>query len=656
MGRTVRWVAGAVAALAAMVAGPTAAHAQDFLLQQDYRVVEGTPGFVTVTITRTLAYLDTDVFWRTVDGSAIGGSDFTAVASGSVHFSPSDSSKTVSVTILNDGTPEQATTLQDEVFFVELTGVAGVGVIQKGRASVTIVDDDRSLPGAQFLSVVSDGTATTGRNRLQWRVPAGQPNAPAQFQIRWDKGPTSCIFPANTTAGIGGTIIAANLPGAVQSFPHSVVAPPHEVWCYSIFTLFPAQSSEIAKVKTKTFDSNAERVKWTYTDSAALPNVAPPTVGQDAIYSADNDGVLHAMQRGTGATAGQWPSTWNPVALGRIAHNRSPVVPLTGGSRLFVGTEIGEVHSVDGRIGTVMWSRSQIFGGSQLMPGSSTGTQATAALLLKGYGGSNDLLLVGTATGASNTKFFALNPATGATIDDYPNGTTDTFPGNVENVYGMPVVDYTSNRVYFGTTGTNPGGYTLWSLDLGPMGSPDLTLTPPGVLPWNPKPLGSGVGTVGSLVLRNGRLYLGTGSGAASEMHSLRISDGGLYSYVHGDGQANGFPWPDRRNGRLYFSTATKVHALNDDGSSLAPDLGWVSGPLTMTNPSIVLQRPGTDELYVGDGLGRLVRINAATGMQVSAVTLDAGAIIGAPSLDNVYNLLLVGSDKGVIYAVQVAF
>ena len=164
MGRTLRWVVRAVVGLAACVAGPAAAQAQDFLLQQDYRVVEGPPP-VTITITRTFPGLDTDVFWRTVAGSAVGGSDFVPVASDFVHFGPSDTSKTINVTIVSDGTPEPGTGVQDEVFFVELTGVSGVGAIQDAWASVTIVDDDRSQPGAQFLSVVSDGTSTSGRNR-----------------------------------------------------------------------------------------------------------------------------------------------------------------------------------------------------------------------------------------------------------------------------------------------------------------------------------------------------------------------------------------------------------------------------------------------------------------------------------------------------------
>jgi hypothetical protein len=636
--------------LIAVLSGPGPARAQDFYFAQDVTAVEGS-GSVALTILRTNPAFTTDVFYRTVSGSAAAGSDFSPVST-FVTFSSSDTIKTIFVPIVNDSTPEPSatTTLPDEYFFVELYAVSGAGMILDGRATVRILDDDRSLAGAQLLSVVTDGTDTSGRNRLQWRVPAGQPNPPTEFHIRWDKGP-SCSFPADTAGGIGGTgNFTANAPGAAQGYTHTVVTP-HDTWCYSIFTFYPAQSPERVTVKTKTFDS-AGALKWTLTNTAALPSLAPPTVGQDAVYSLDNDGVLHAMQR-SGVQAGWWPGTWNPLMLGGVTSSRSPAVPLPSGWRLLVGTENGEIHAVDGQTGFLQWSRSAAFGNSQLMT-SSVGPQAAPALLLRSFGGLNDLLLVGTATGASNTKFFALDPQTGATRDEYPNG-GDAPPGIIENVYGMAVVDYAANRVYFGTTGSG-ASFTLWSLTLGPMGTPDLTLTPSGTLTWNPAVLGSMTGTSGSPVLRNGHIYLGTGSGASGAMHSLRISDGVVRSHLHGDGQAKSFPWPDRRNGRIYFSTTGFVHALNDDGSSFGPDPGWVAGPLPMTNPSPVLHRPGTDELYVGDGAGRLVRINASTGEQVGAIALDAGSVIGAPSLDNVNNLLLVGSDKGVIYAVSVGF
>jgi len=368
--------------------------------------------------------------------------------------------------------------------------------------------------------------------------------------------------------------------------------------------------------------------------------VVPPTVGADAIYTVGTDGVVHAMQRGD--TGGTWPPNWEPVGLGRPAHNRSPVVPMADGPRLFIGTESGEVHAVDGRTGAILWSRSQKFNNTQLMPGASTGVQATPAGLFKAWGGENDLILVGTSIAAVGTKFFALSPATGATIDDFPSG-GDVPPGPVDNVLGMAVVDYgVPNRVYFGTTG---GTCTLWSLDLGVAGAPDLTMSG---LAWSPKPLGAG--TMGSPVSRGGRLYLDVDTGAAASLYALTVADGSLSApYNHGDGPVKGFPWPDRRDTRLYFATDNKVHGVRDDGPTISP----LWSPITVNSPSIVLQRPGTDELFAGNGIGQLLKIDVVSRAVAPIQLTNAAVQIGAPSLDGSHNLIHVGSAKGVIYAVR---
>jgi len=76
---------------------------------------------------------------------------------------------------------------------------------------------------------------------------------------------------------------------------------------------------------------------------------------------------------------------------------------------------------------------------------------------------------------------------------------------------------------------------------------------------------------------------------------------------------------------------------------------------------SIALFRPGTDELYVGvrDHLGAasLLRINTATGSVAASVSLETSALtVGAPSLDVGYGVAHVGSELGVLYAVQLPF
>jgi hypothetical protein len=285
------------------------------------------------------------------------------------------------------------------------------------------------------------------------------------------------------------------------------------------------------------------------------------------------------------------------------------------------------------------------------MPGS-IGTQATFAGIFKAWGGKNDLILVGTANSSSDTAFFALDPATGAIIDYYPNGPVgpaDTPPDKIRNVYGMAAVDYgATNRVYFGAAGTG-SEFTLWSLDTGLLNAPNLTLS---AQAWNPKSLNSG--TNACPVLRGGRFYIGTIDG---KVHSLRLADGVLSSLDVG-GEVKSFLFPDRRNGNLYFSTTNgMVLGVRDDLEPANPNLNSLWLVDDIPNPSIVLLRPNSDDLYVGGGNGRLYKINVASPDPKGTKTyvqLEPGAVtIGAPSFDATHNLILVGSTSGVIYAVR---
>jgi outer membrane protein assembly factor BamB len=476
---------------------------------------------------------------------------------------------------------------------------------------------------------------------------------PKNFPVCWNKG-AGCSPPTDPfEATLGGCEqpVPPELPGEKQVFKHEGLDAP-ETYCYSVFTLYPAISAEIGEVVTRTFDSTPPNpLQWSFTPGEYAGGgrgvaVEPPTVGLDGVYSVGSDGVVYSMERGL--SGGPWPVAFYPLALGKRAHNRNAVVPLPEGSRFFVGTESGEVHSVNAKNGSIVWSRAALFpaGSQQLMPGS-TGTQAPPAGVFKAFGGQNDVLLVGTAQVGGNTQFFELDSATGATLDAYPDGVVDLPPDKIDNVFGMAVVDYAKNRVYFGTSA---GSFTLWALDLGAP-TPDLTLSS---LPWNPQPLGTVLGTAGAPVFRNDRLYLGTDSGAASQVHAIPVSGGTPYGAVHGDGQVKGFVWPDRRDDRLYFTTDNFVFGMKDDGTKLADLWPRITG---ISNPSIPLQMPGTDFLYVGDNNGNLVEIDVKTGTVITSIKLSASDVrIGAPSLDNVNRMIHVGSADGVIYAVRVPF
>jgi len=51
--------------------------------------------------------------------------------------------------------------------------------------------------------------------------------------------------------------------------------------------------------------------------------MAAPTVGVDAVIAVSNDMSVQALQRDPASgTGGLWPTGWNPIGLGNIAHHR----------------------------------------------------------------------------------------------------------------------------------------------------------------------------------------------------------------------------------------------------------------------------------------------------------------------------------------------
>ena len=112
-------------------------------------------GSVLVTLTRTGGTLGlVSVNYGTTNGSAVAGSDFTAV-NGTLSWPDGDAgAKSFSITINDDGTLEG-----NETFIVGLAGVAGGATLGSASAVVTIIDDDGvvQLASANFV-VLEDAT------------------------------------------------------------------------------------------------------------------------------------------------------------------------------------------------------------------------------------------------------------------------------------------------------------------------------------------------------------------------------------------------------------------------------------------------------------------------------------------------------------------
>jgi hypothetical protein len=126
---------------------------------------------------------------------------------------------------------------------------------------------------------------------------------------------------------------------------------------------------------------------------------------------------------------------------------------------------------------------------------------------------------------------------------------------------------------------------------------------------------------------------------------------------VHGDGQVKGFVFPDRTSptGDVYFSANTRVWVAQDNGVTFLPKYpGGISLGAGVT-PGPILYVPGTGLAYVGGSDGQLYRIDT-TGAGAPVVTstlLNAGTVVGAPSLDLTHNLVIVGTEAGIFYGVD---
>jgi hypothetical protein len=104
--------------------------------QAAYSVAENASAFV-ITVTRTGDLTaGATVRYGTADGTATAGSDYVP-ASGSIAFGPGESSKVISVNVVNDATPEP-----DETLSITLTASLPAGLGSPVTAALTIVNHD----------------------------------------------------------------------------------------------------------------------------------------------------------------------------------------------------------------------------------------------------------------------------------------------------------------------------------------------------------------------------------------------------------------------------------------------------------------------------------------------------------------------------------
>jgi outer membrane protein assembly factor BamB len=504
---------------------------------------------------------------------------------------------------------------------------------------VTVVP---SVPSGevQHLAASSRGTSASGENQLLWVNSTG---AAQEIRIRWNQalaGTSSCLPPASINDAFDGEqVIATPSAGTKDGFLHAGVLI-DTAYCYSVFVRVGGVYSAGRTIKARAFDAATRpghSVKWAYATGGTA--VVPPTVSVPGIIALSNDRTVHELTRGS--AGGLWPASWVPTELVGVAHSRSPVVPFTAplGSPpsdtvLFAADDAapGFVHAIDAKTGQRPW------------PAQAQGLSMTGAPggMFTGFGGALDVLLVGTRDGGVDNQLKALKLADGTPLASYaPAG----LPGPIGPISGTPLIDYATRRVYFASQSRGSGD-TLWCLELN--ASPVFTWK------WS-----TNLGHItGSPVLRNGRLYVGTDAGNVYSLDAL--TGGDSRTLVTADGPVKGFLFPDRRNDDLMFATNTKVWSISDT-SPMTVNWTWTTAGL---NPSLILYWPNTNLLYVGSRDGQLYELDFTSATLVVPPTSKVQVLgdglgqVGAPSLDIgvTPRLLVVGSEAGVVYGIEVPF
>jgi outer membrane protein assembly factor BamB len=467
-------------------------------------------------------------------------------------------------------------------------------------------------------------------------------------RIRWNRAPigtSTCLPPASITDPFDGeATIGTPSANAKDSYLHAGLSL-NTAYCYSVFVRTSTGWSAGRTVKARPFDSNATRVKWAYATGGTA--VAPPTVSSVGILVMSNDRTIHALDRGS--AGGEWPTNWMPTGLVGVAHSRSPVVPfvvpLAGADTvLFAADDAtpGFLHAIDARTGNRPWAAQ-----TQGLPM----TGAPGGMFTQ-YGGVRDALFVGTRDVNVNNQLRAITLATGAFLEAYTGAGS---PGPIGPINGSPAVDYGTHRIYFASR-SRLGGDTLFCLEISP--SPTL---PVFTYKWS-RNLGN---ITGSPVVRGGRVYVGTEGGAIYSVNADTgaVGDDRSFTPAPADGPVKGFLFPDRRNDDLIFATDTKVWSISDDAQPMTKNWEW-SPAVANPNPSIVLYQPQTNLVYVGAANGELYELdftnaNPSTPPTWKRQILGGGlGQVGAPSLDIgvTPQLLVVGSEPGVLYGVEVPF
>lgn len=477
---------------------------------------------------------------------------------------------------------------------VDLHITRGSIVEDNGSAIAAVTDDLDGRPRG-IPDIGADEADTSSANRVKILTAKSGDN---HVQLEWqhpDFGPmdfirvvrNSTAFPSDASDGVVACTFTTPSPGTKGQCADSQSPLNGTEYFYAAFTFdLGGNYSKVATVSAKPLDPALTPPDWTYeSDATALE---PAGVRGANAFLVSNDNFFHAMQGGSGATAGEWPLGWIPYRLPTVVQHRPVIVDISGVPTALLGGQDGRVYAVSTETGRLVW-KSPILG---------TSINAAPAALVSAYGASGggaDHVFVGTSDLNSNA-LHVLDLQTGASVarfDDIGQ------PSNIGAITGI-AVKYPSGPVFFTSdTGSGVAPRNVWSIDVSVLPSVPLELWSDGT----PGPVDSGPTRYKGMILvgsRAGVLYGYPEIGPTALWSTAPFGDGAVKSPI--------FPvWP---NDTVILTTDTTVHSVQiagTGGCATAPCVAWSQSMGTGVSPPLVV--PGTDQLFVGLDNGELHEI-----------------------------------------------
>ncbi|MBL8329787.1 MAG: hypothetical protein JNJ71_13130 [Rubrivivax sp.] len=294
----------------------------------NYSVNEGVAS-VAITVTRSNTTGTATVSFATANGSALAGSDYTA-RTGTLSFAAGVASRTFTVAILNDTTPES-----NETFSIALSSPNGAALGANATTTVTIVDNDTvSTPTIQFSSATASVNEGAGVVNLSVTRSSGAGSSTVNFATASGTATSGADF----TATSGQISFAAGETSKTIAVPilNDTAAESTETFTVTLSAPSGATLGSPASATVSIIDNDSPPPAATLQFSASSYSVGE-SGGQVTITVTRSNGtgsasVNYATSAGTAAAGSDFTATSGTLSFASGETSRTFSVPILNDS------------------------------------------------------------------------------------------------------------------------------------------------------------------------------------------------------------------------------------------------------------------------------------------------------------------------------------